>query len=464
MLLYRDIILDIIHNISENRRITFLDYFGSCYYTIVSIICLYGSTIVPDDLIVYFTLFISSYIRYYNNTDVRYFDVPEYYTFNYEDLENWIFSIPQIKSIMNTEIEIITPSIELINNVYIKILKNEEITFSSEAKHIYQYVIELCVLFLVPIPAFSQLVTELETTLSSGFLYNFAEDDIVMSIKTYNAIPLNNAVTIPINVKEQSINNYIHYDQNSQSVPKHVPDEDINIVPDDDIMSNDGMSITLDSDSDMSIESRCENDSSYFDMEKFKNDDEVITIKFPNTNGTFSKGFCMRREELKQYIQTDLNSGDISNVMTLWSNRSHDTVGYGNHPSGKIVISIPPYNQFITMKSFTKLFDVIYSLDDVFYAMPLYNGKRRRVGNVYGNFTISRHHGQIPGFVIYKLYTKNELKYTTKIKPDDDEFVLSLNVSNTNSNMLELSKGYDTREYIGNINRIIKSQFEMFVT
>jgi hypothetical protein len=41
--------------------------------------------------------------------------------------------------------------------------------------------------------------------------------------------------------------------------------------------------------------------------------------------------------------------------------------------------------------------------------VPLFGGKKRRLGNLRGTFGIGMNHGQVPGETIYKLYTKEEV-------------------------------------------------------
>ena len=47
-----------------------------------------------------------------------------------------------------------------------------------------------------------------------------------------------------------------------------------------------------------------------------------------------------------------------------------------------------------------------------FYAIPLFEGKRRRIGNLAGFIGSSMNHGQIPGYLVYQLCTKEELIIT----------------------------------------------------
>lgn len=58
------------------------------------------------------------------------------------------------------------------------------------------------------------------------------------------------------------------------------------------------------------------------------------------------------------------------------------------------------------------------------YALPIYGNKRRRVGNLKGLFAASMNHGQIPGMIIRKLYTKEEIISNIEVKEDEDDYPL----------------------------------------
>ena len=50
------------------------------------------------------------------------------------------------------------------------------------------------------------------------------------------------------------------------------------------------------------------------------------------------------------------------------------------------------------------------------YALPLYGGKRRRIGNISELYAQSMNHGQIPGYIVYKLFTKDEIEQGVIVK------------------------------------------------
>jgi hypothetical protein len=77
--------------------------------------------------------------------------------------------------------------------------------------------------------------------------------------------------------------------------------------------------------------------------------------------------------------------------------------GMPGKPGGRIIVKIPPYNTYITYGSLVK---IITDCNKEWYLLPLYGGKRRRIGNLQGTFWFK----QIPGFLIYKVYTRNRIR------------------------------------------------------
>jgi hypothetical protein len=130
---------------------------------------------------------------------------------------------------------------------------------------------------------------------------------------------------------------------------------------------------------------------------------DLISIKIYNdATEKFGKGQCMIKSDLKEMI-----SSGQGTVFSIW--KGGDTSGRGGKPTDKIVVKlhIGAVSIYITIASAHKLF---HNKDKIFYALPLYGGKRRRVGNLYGRIGVSENHGQIPGFKIYKLFTRDEVE------------------------------------------------------
>lgn len=82
-----------------------------------------------------------------------------------------------------------------------------------------------------------------------------------------------------------------------------------------------------------------------------------------------------------------------------------DDMGRGGRVSTKIVFNMP-FRMFITLGSLER---ILTEHRKVWYALPLYGDKRRRIGNLNSRFGVGENHGQVPSFKIYKLYTKEEV-------------------------------------------------------
>ena len=99
-----------------------------------------------------------------------------------------------------------------------------------------------------------------------------------------------------------------------------------------------------------------------------------------------------------------------------------DTSGRGCIATGKFVVKMPPNNMMITHGSLMR----IISRPGPWYALPLYGGKKRRIGNVSEIYASSVDHGQVPGHRIYKLFTKEEIEQGVLAKPQFPESVEDL--------------------------------------
>jgi hypothetical protein len=146
-------------------------------------------------------------------------------------------------------------------------------------------------------------------------------------------------------------------------------------------------------------------------LEAFENTTDVISFKLYNeATKKIGKGQCMAKNEVK-----DMLSNGESNIFSIW--KGGDNSGRGGKPTKRIVVKLYTggLTIFITLQSAYKIF---HSEERVFYAISLYGGKRRRVGNLYGRIGVSENHGQVPGFQIYRLYTRSEIEEEAKIKED----------------------------------------------
>ena len=124
---------------------------------------------------------------------------------------------------------------------------------------------------------------------------------------------------------------------------------------------------------------------------------------------------------MKEYFKSE-NVNKPSLISCIW--KGGDISGIGGKPTGKFVIKMPPNNIFITLGSVEKMIKSPYIKN--WYLLPLYNGKRKRVGYQYG---VGMNHGQIPGYLIYKAFTKEEINEIIEVKETIDDYPLYLSNS-----------------------------------
>ena len=171
------------------------------------------------------------------------------------------------------------------------------------------------------------------------------------------------------------------------------------------------------------MKQNCTSCRSSITLELFENGTDVISFKLYNTTTKkFGKGQCMMKSELKEMLST----GE-GNVFSIW--KGGDTSGRGGKPTNRLVVKLftGASTIYVTLQSAHKLF---HSKDKIFYALPLYGGMRRRVGNLYGRIGVSENHGQVPGFQIYKLFSRLEIeREATGSATIKDDFNLDFLVS-----------------------------------
>ena len=153
------------------------------------------------------------------------------------------------------------------------------------------------------------------------------------------------------------------------------------------------------------------------------NDDVFIMyIQKPNSNNFNDTGICVSKTEIKEYLKSDLTEDNPKVLMTLWTGKNLDNSGHYGKPSGRIIVKMPPFNTFVTLGSLEQMIKNDYNKEWFLY--PLYNGKRRRIGNLQGSYGSSQNHGQIPGSIIYKAYNKKQILKGIQIKEEYSDFPL----------------------------------------
>lgn len=117
-------------------------------------------------------------------------------------------------------------------------------------------------------------------------------------------------------------------------------------------------------------------------LEPYTQDDNPFLIYLPNSKGKFTNPNCTTKEELEQYFKTFIGNAVPDNIMTIYTSPAFPKEsGHGSEPTGKIVVKLPMNNIYVTLGSIIR---VMSSKNQSWYALPIYNGKRRRVGNLKG--------------------------------------------------------------------------------
>jgi hypothetical protein len=154
-------------------------------------------------------------------------------------------------------------------------------------------------------------------------------------------------------------------------------------------------------------------------LEEYTLQDLPIFVHIPNSKNVFEKVLCTTRDELLQYSSA-IESLNVSRkqqvvtsclmcIQTAPLNPVYQddyTTGISGKPTNRLLVKLPMNNMLVTLGSFERLVDS--NPFEKWYAMPLYGGKRRRIGNVNGFFGMGFNHGQIPGHVVYKLYRERD--------------------------------------------------------
>lgn len=152
-------------------------------------------------------------------------------------------------------------------------------------------------------------------------------------------------------------------------------------------------------------------------------EEKVLSLDNPNTvviyiytDGSFRYGYCFERVDLFRFLRRvvkDLNeSEETSEVKCIWKKYKEDKdtlAGHGCRPTDQYIA-----NGINFVYKYFMLIDFIPLLlnnpnEREFYAIPVENGKPRRIGNVYGYYAVSGDHGQIPGSTVYELFSATDL-------------------------------------------------------
>ena len=202
----------------------------------------------------------------------------------------------------------------------------------------------------------------------------------------------------------------------------------------------------------------CSNPS-YINLTPYTEEDKPIQVYFANSIGKFETSVCITIDELTEYLKTDLSNDSQlkipTNIMTIYkATKYDDIVGKDAYATGKLIIKLPPSNNYITFGSANRLFK---ERNKEWYALPLFDGKRRRIGNLDEFLGPSSDHGQIKGHMIYKLYTKKEIESEVVVKESDNDYPEFL-YNNTRSLYEILGKRIDNKFISIFINTLISKK------
>lgn len=196
-------------------------------------------------------------------------------------------------------------------------------------------------------------------------------------------------------------------------------------------------------------EKQCSNDN-FITLEPYTKEDDPIQIYILNSQNKFEKSSCFTIEEFTEILKADKGTKIPSNIQSIYKcKRDCKDNGKGAVATGKLVVKVPPNNIFITLGSADKM---LKSNNRIWYALPLYNGKRRRIGNLDELFAASTNHGQINGYVVYKLYTKEQIKENKTVKESRLDFPIFIY-----DNIKELNQVLGGEVTITFVNGIIES-------
>ncbi len=159
----------------------------------------------------------------------------------------------------------------------------------------------------------------------------------------------------------------------------------------------------------------CINDN-LITLDNYEESDNPIMIYVLNSINKFEKAVCTTSDEWNNYFKSDIGHELPLNIMSLATTpRDNDASGIGSKSTKNVVVKLAINQLYITLGSSIRIKQE-YHLNKIWYAIPLYNNKRRRVTNIKGIVGSSMNHGQIPGFIIYKLLRRDEIKRNLLIK------------------------------------------------
>ena len=179
------------------------------------------------------------------------------------------------------------------------------------------------------------------------------------------------------------------------------------------------------------VRSNCNSDEDVINLEPYEqrsvdNHDLFVIKTFNERTGRFGDAStCYLKSSLISELLSNREQYPPSMIKCIYDKPGDDNViEYGQvslkngmccKPTDIFVVKLGD-GMIITLNSFI---DLISTDTQIWYAVRLYSGKRKRIGNIEGEFTSSSDHGQLPGSYIYKLYTKEQI--LPGIKPEETD-------------------------------------------
>lgn len=192
-------------------------------------------------------------------------------------------------------------------------------------------------------------------------------------------------------------------------------------------------------------------------------DPDITLIKTKNNNNSFVDGFCISKSEIIEALKSDFDNYSPTYIMSIYTtpNKMSDRLtGFTGRATGKIIIRLTN-NMYITLGSAYRL---LHSKDKILYALPLFGGNKRRIGNLQSLYGASMNHGAIPGENIFKLYTKSEIEKGVIVNETRSDYPLSLFINHQTETLFNIlgldddenSQSIKEKVLINFINSIIK--------
>lgn len=169
----------------------------------------------------------------------------------------------------------------------------------------------------------------------------------------------------------------------------------------------------------------------YLEYQEFEKLD-LFNIRFLSSDGKSfqSEVQCISRQELLEWLSSDINVLPPTNIMSIYTtpkdmSPSSLETGFTAKPTKRYIVRLPPTNFYVTLGSVHRL---LSQPDKHWFALPLFGGKRRRIGNLFGYYGSSMNHGQVPGEIIYKLYTLEDLQQNITVSETINDYPLPIDI------------------------------------